>query len=143
MDGESVVRAAGCVLWRRSPSGEGIELALIYRPKWADWSWPKGKLKCGETSQQAAVREVQEETGMTCRLGTELPSAYYIDAQGRPKTVRYWTAEATGGDFEPNSEVSSLVWLNPHEAHDRLTNGRDKDLVPLLLLSLGMSRGEL
>jgi 8-oxo-dGTP diphosphatase len=140
MERASVVRAAGCVLWRRSPSGDGIELAVIFRPKWADWSWPKGKLKRNETSRRAAVREVLEETGMTCRLGAELPSAYYIDHQGRPKAVRYWAAEAIGGTFEPNDEVSALDWLTPQAARERLTRDGDKGLIPVLLATLGRLR---
>lgn len=107
-----MILAAGCLLWRRSPSGEGIELALVYRPKWADWSHPKGKLKRGEGAQEAAVREVLEETGMTCELGTELPTVRYL-VEGRPKEVRYWAAKAIHGSFEPSREVSAIAWLPP------------------------------
>ncbi|MET9384708.1 NUDIX hydrolase [Streptomyces sp. NPDC002928] len=133
---DDTVQAAGCVLWRRSPAGN-LELALVYRPKWADWSWPKGKLKRGETFEEAAHREVLEETGYTCRLGTGLPSALYIDHQGRLKEVRYWAAEATGGAFEPNDEVSDLLWLTPDEARERLTYERDQDLISLVLIVIG------
>ncbi|WP_406456898.1 NUDIX hydrolase [Streptomyces sp. NBC_01622] len=133
---ESPVRAAGCVLWRRSSAGR-VELALVYRPKWADWSWPKGKLKRGETSEEAARREVLEETGQTCRLGTELPSVGYVDHQGRPKEVRYWAAEATGGVFEPNAEVSVLRWLPPDEAGDLLTRETDRSMISLALIAVG------
>lgn len=104
------IRAAGCVLWRRSSSGDDIELALIRRPKWGDWSHPKGKLKRGEDPRQAAVRETLEETGMTCELGPELATLRYL-VDDRPKEVRYWAAEATGGSFEPNDEVDRMVWL--------------------------------
>jgi 8-oxo-dGTP diphosphatase len=136
MERASLVLAAGCVLWRRSAAGM-VELALVYRPRWDDWSWPKGKLKRGETFEEAAHREVLEETGHTCRLGTVLPSAWYIDHQGRLKEVRYWAAEATGGAFEPNDEVSDLLWLAPDEARDRLTQERDRDLIPLVLIAIG------
>ncbi|WP_329252843.1 NUDIX hydrolase [Streptomyces sp. NBC_01478] len=132
---DTTVQAAGCVLWRHRSAGE-IELALVYRPKWADWSWPKGKLKRGETFEEAARREVLEETGHTCRLGTRLPSAQYIDHHGRPKEVRYWAAEATGGTFAPNDEVSELRWLHPDEAHARLTHERDRDLISLVLIAV-------
>ncbi|MFG2579419.1 NUDIX hydrolase [Streptomyces malaysiensis] len=136
MSGGSEVRAAGCALWRHARSTAGIELALVFRPKWSDWSWPKGKLKLGETFQEAAVREVREETGMTCRLGVELLSSHYTDAQGRPKLVRYWAAEATGGAFEPNDEVTALAWLTPEAADNRLTYDRDRRLIPDLLSAL-------
>ncbi|MCX5421840.1 NUDIX hydrolase [Streptomyces sp. NBC_00078] len=133
MECASVVQAAGCVLWRRS-SAHQLELALVYRPRWADWSWPKGKLKRGETHEEAARREVLEETGHTCRLGAALPTARYIDHQNRRKEVRYWAAEATGGTFESNDEVSDLVWLRPDEARDRVTHDRDRDLISAALI---------
>lgn len=135
MNNDSAVLAAGCVLWRRSPSGHGIELALVHRPKWDDWSHPKGKLKRGEEARQGAAREVLEETGMTCDLGTELPTAFY-QVEGRPKEVRYWAAEATGGRFEPNREVDRLLWLPPAAARDRLTQPRDRLLIDALLDAL-------
>mgnify|MGYP001297137654 CR=1 FL=1 len=133
----TVVRAAGCVLWRRSPTGSGIELALVYRPKWDDWSWPKGKVGRDETARAAARREVLEETGHDCRPGPELPRVHYTDEQGRPKEVRYWVAEATGGTFRANFEVSRLVWLPPDEARDRLTYERDRALIAPALRAIG------
>lgn len=135
-----VVRAAGCVLWRRSSAGK-LELALVYRPKWADWSWPKGKLKQGETFEDAARREVLEETGHRCRLGTELPSSQYTDHRGRLKEVRYWAAEAADGAFESNDEVSDLLWLTPDEARKRLTHERDRDLISVALITIGTDDG--
>ncbi|MGB8942208.1 MAG: NUDIX hydrolase [Streptomyces sp.] len=138
----SVVLAAGCVLWRRSSSGAGVELALVYRPKWADWSHPKGKLKRGEDARDGALREVLEETGMACDLGPELPTAFYIDGQGRPKEVRYWAAEAAGGTFVPNAEVSRLVWLPPVEASELVTRERDAALISDFVAAL-RSAGEL
>ncbi|MFJ9892965.1 NUDIX hydrolase [Streptomyces sp. NPDC091280] len=133
---DTTVQAAGCVLWRHRSAGD-LELALVHRPKWDDWSWPKGKLKRGETFEEAARREVLEETGHTCRLGTRLPSARYTDHHGRPKEVRYWAAEATAGTFEPNDEVDVLVWLRPDQAHGRLTHERDRDLISLVLIAVG------
>lgn len=135
----SQVQAAGCVLWRRSATGDGIELALVYRPKWADWSLPKGKLKRGEDPQRAAVREVLEETGMHCALGPALPNSCYLDAAGRPKIVYYWAAETTGGVFRSNREVSQLVWLPPTTALEWLTHERDKELIPAALDALRLS----
>ncbi|WP_338897458.1 NUDIX hydrolase [Streptomyces sp. TG1A-60] len=130
------VRAAGCALWRRAVSGGGVELAVVHRPKWSDWSLPKGKLKRGEEARDAALREVLEETGMECALGPELPGVHYTDAQHRPKQVRYWAAEATGGTFTPNREVSRLLWLPPEAAAQRLTYERDRALVSALLDAL-------
>ncbi|MFJ9853692.1 NUDIX hydrolase [Streptomyces sp. NPDC101150] len=132
MTGEPVIRAAGCVLWRRAAAGGGIELALIRRPKWADWSHPKGKLKRGEDARQAAVRETLEETGITCELGPELPTVCYL-VDNRPKEVRYWAAEATGGTFVPNREVDRMLWLRPAAACKCLTQERDRELVSALL----------
>ncbi|MEV7190653.1 NUDIX hydrolase [Streptomyces sp. NPDC093510] len=138
--GEDVVRAAGCLLWRPAPTApHGIELALVHRPKWSDWSHPKGKLEPGETARGAAVREVLEETGMTCELGAELPTARYRDARGRPKEVRYWAAEALSGTFAPNSEVSELRWLSPDAARRQLSYDRDAELVTDLLAALTAS----
>ncbi|MFJ3232184.1 NUDIX hydrolase [Streptomyces sp. NPDC086787] len=135
----TVVRAGGCVLWRRSSSG-GVELALVFRPKWSDWSWPKGKLKKGETAHAAALREVEEETGHTCRLGPALPTARYVDHTGRNKEVSYWAAESTGGAFAPNNEVSELLWLSPDEARERLSHPRDRELIAPALAAVASDR---
>ncbi|HET6354933.1 NUDIX hydrolase [Streptomyces sp.] len=139
MNNDSVILAAGCVLWRRSAFGDGIEIALVHRPKWDDWSHPKGKLKRGEDARGGAVREVLEETGMTCDLGPELTTVWY-QVEGRPKEVRYWAAEATGGLFEPNREVDRLVWLPPADARGRLTQDRDRQLVSALLDTLHVTK---
>ncbi|MFI8996978.1 NUDIX hydrolase [Streptomyces sp. NPDC053542] len=135
MSDGTLIRAAGCVLWRRSPGAYGLEIALVHRPKYDDWSHPKGKLKRGEEAPAAAVREVAEETGMDCRLGTELSTVYY-EANGGPKEVRYWAAEACGGEFVPNDEVDRVLWLPPAEARDRLTQDRDRLLVDALMEAL-------
>ncbi|MET8678493.1 NUDIX hydrolase [Streptomyces sp. NPDC004647] len=132
------IRAAGCVLWRRSPHPEQIEIALVHRPKYDDWSHPKGKLKSREGPVQGALREVHEETGFDCVLGAALPTAYY-PARGRPKEVRYWAAEATDGHFVPNREVDRLTWLAPSAARLRLTHERDRALVDDLLNALHMA----
>ncbi|MFE0703075.1 NUDIX hydrolase [Streptomyces sp. NPDC058872] len=138
-DDRGPILAAGCVLWRPAVSGHGIEIALVFRPKWTDWSHPKGKLKRGEDARSGATREVLEETGMTCTPGVELPTVHYR-VQGRPKEVRYWAAEATGGSFAPNREVTRLLWLPPEAARSRLTQDRDKELVDALLGAHGSRR---
>ncbi|MFC0847054.1 NUDIX hydrolase [Streptomyces noboritoensis] len=134
MNRDGRVLAAGCVLWRRSPWGDGgLEICLVHRPKYDDWSHPKGKLKRGEEPLAGALREVLEETGHGCVPGARLPTAYYIDAQGRPKTVDYWAAEAGEGRFIPGDEVDRLLWLSPAAARHRLTQPRDRQLVDALL----------
>ncbi|MFI9204965.1 NUDIX hydrolase [Streptomyces sp. NPDC053048] len=133
MSDVALVRAAGCVLWRR---GDPIEIALVHRPKYDDWSWPKGKLKRGEDPLRCAVREVLEETGMRCVPGAALRTSRYV-VGGRPKEVHYWAAEAVGGAFLPNKEVDRLVWLVPSAARERLTHDRDRPLVDALLAALG------
>ncbi|WP_369377461.1 NUDIX hydrolase [Streptomyces sp. cg36] len=135
--GRATVLAAGCVLWRRSPWGDGgLEVCLVHRPKYDDWSHPKGKLKRGEEPLAGAVREVLEETGHHCVPGARLPSAHYVDAQGRPKVVDYWAAEAAEGRFEPCDEVDRLLWLPPAAARHRLTQPRDRQLLDALLDAL-------
>ncbi|WP_406452823.1 NUDIX hydrolase [Streptomyces sp. NBC_00876] len=130
------VRAAGCVLWRRAPgSAGGVELCLVHRPRYGDWSFPKGKLKRGESPRDAALREVLEETGHHCVPLSVLPMVRYI-ANGRPKEVTYWSAEATAGTFVPNREVDAVLWLPPAAARTRLTQPRDRDLLDAALRTL-------
>ncbi|GAA0651667.1 NUDIX hydrolase [Streptomyces malaysiensis subsp. malaysiensis] len=133
------VLAAGCVLWRRSPHGGRLEIALVHRPRYDDWSHPKGKLKQGEDALRGAVREVAEETGMGCAPGAVLPTLHYV-ARGRPKEVRYWAAEAVDDEtFVPNREVDRLVWLPPDMARNRLTYDHDRTLIDALLHALRRS----
>ncbi|WP_055530764.1 NUDIX hydrolase [Streptomyces graminilatus] len=124
----SPLLAAGCVLWRRSPVDGGLEICLVHRPKYDDWSHPKGHLKRGEEALAAALREVEEETGYGATVGAPLSTTEY-EVAGRPKQVLYWAAEATSGDFTPNNEVDLILWLPPEAARERLTQPRDKDLV--------------
>ncbi|MFJ8754078.1 NUDIX hydrolase [Streptomyces sp. NPDC102441] len=121
---DTPVLAAGCVLWRRSADG-GLEICLVHRPRYDDWSFPKGKLKRGETALEGALREVLEETGHRCVPGAVLPTALYT-ANGRPKEVSYWAAEAAGGAFVPNDEVDRLAWLSPGSARARLSRPGDR-----------------
>jgi 8-oxo-dGTP diphosphatase len=125
------VRAAGCVVWR--PGRAGPEVALIHRPRYDDWSFPKGKLDPGEGYVQAAVREVREETGYPVILGRRLPTQVYDVSFGGParmKRVKYWAAQAAVDvDFEPNSEVDRLEWLSVPAARAQLTRQTDRDLL--------------
>jgi 8-oxo-dGTP diphosphatase len=132
---DNTVQAAGCVLWRRSPVDGELEICLVHRPKYDDWSHPKGKLKRGEAPLAAALREVAEETGYAAAPGAELPTTRYL-ANGRPKQVRYWAAEATAGGFVPTDEVDRILWLSPVAARNRLTQPRDRTLVDALLDAL-------
>lgn len=135
---ESTVLAAGCVLWRRSPMDGELEICLVHRPKYDDWSYPKGKLKRGEDPLTGARREVEEETGYTASPGGELPTMRYL-ANGRPKQVRYWAAQAGPGAFAPNDEVDRILWLSPTAARNRLTQPRDRTLVDALLAALHLA----
>ncbi|RDS62439.1 NUDIX hydrolase [Streptomyces sp. M7] len=132
---DRTVHAAGCVLWRRSPDTGALEICLVHRPKYDDWSHPKGKLHPGEDPLAGALREVEEETGHPPRPGAELPTVRY-PVDGRPKEVRYWAAEAGPGTFTPSSEVDQVLWLTPERARDRLTQPRDRVLVDTLLALL-------
>ncbi|MFI1226927.1 MULTISPECIES: NUDIX hydrolase [unclassified Streptomyces] len=129
------VLAAGCVLWRRAPDGHGVEVCLVHRPRYDDWSFPKGKLKRGEDPRAAAVREVLEETGHHCAPDEPLPTSRY-QVDGRPKEVAYWAAEATGGSFTANDEVDRILWLAPDAARARLTQPRDGRQLTALLAAL-------
>jgi 8-oxo-dGTP diphosphatase len=122
------VRAAGGVV-----VSDG-RVAVIHRPKYDDWSLPKGKLDPGESWEQAALREVREETGVHCRLLDELPPVAYTDNRGRPKTVRYWRMEPAGdaGQID-GSEVDELRWVTPADALALLTHAHDRDLVTAAL----------
>jgi 8-oxo-dGTP diphosphatase len=118
------VRAAGCLV------RHGEKIAVIHRPRYDDWSLPKGKLDPGETFEQAAVREVAEEIGIEGELGEELPPTEYTDHKGRSKIVRYWVMDVdTVPDFTPNDEVDEVRWLPADEARALLTYTRDRDLV--------------
>jgi 8-oxo-dGTP diphosphatase len=121
------VRAAGGVVWRNGP--DGVCIAAVHRPRYDDWSLPKGKLDAGETWEACALREVDEETGLRCRLGEELPSTAYRDNKGRSKVVRYWLMEALDGDFSPNSEVDELRWMAPGQAAELMSYDRDAEIV--------------
>ena len=114
----------------RSREGGGVELCLVHRPKYDDWTLPKGKLDRGESFEEAAVREVLEETGLRCRLRQELQDVHYTDGKGRPKIVRYWLMDvAEDHGFAPNDEVDEVRWLELPAAAALLTYEHDQELV--------------
>lgn len=121
------VEAAGGVIVRDGK--RGIEVALVHRPEYDDWSLPKGKLEKGESFSEAALREVEEETGLHCKLGKELPATEYRDRKGRRKVVRYWRMKPIGGSFEVNDEVDELRWARPDDALELLAYEHDRRLV--------------
>ncbi len=104
-------------------------MLLVHRPKYDDWTLPKGKGEEGESDEDCAVREVEEETGFSCVLGSELASTAYLDPQGRPKRVRYWSMTVTSGSFAPNHEVDEIRWLPMKEASVLLTHPHDRHLL--------------
>jgi 8-oxo-dGTP diphosphatase len=104
-----------------------VEIALVHRPKYDDWSIPKGKLDSGEHPLAAAVREVWEETGFDSRVGPSLGEIRYLK-DGVPKRVRYWCLETCGGGFEPTDEVDKVMWLPPREAQQHLDPDRDREV---------------
>ncbi|HSX67350.1 NUDIX hydrolase [Nocardioides sp.] len=125
---ERPVVAAGAVVLRRR--GGLLEVLLVHRPKYDDWSFPKGKLDRGEHAAVAAVREVGEETGLAVRLGRPLDDQLYVVQGGRTKVVHYWVARALDGDdvsaYVANREVDQVVWLPAEVAEERLTYERDR-----------------
>ena len=121
------VEAAGGVVWRRSPGG--LEVLLVHRPRYDDWTLPKGKLHPGEDHPTAALREVEEETGLRCTLGPALAPSTYVDGRGRPKVVRWWAMTPGAGTFVPGPEVDEAGWLPVPEAASRLTYDRDREVL--------------
>ena len=149
--GPQVVHAAGAVLWRERRGD--LEVALVHRPRYKDWSWPKGKLDPGEPVAAAAVREVEEETGMPVVLGVPLPLLRYTLPEGGTKQVRYWAARQAGPQDAPalaarapvtpasKAEIDDLVWVRASSAVDMLT--RPTDRRPLDVVTALWSAGRL
>ncbi|HET9876131.1 MAG TPA: bifunctional NUDIX hydrolase/histidine phosphatase family protein, partial [Mycobacterium sp.] len=125
-DGGRVVHAAGAVLWRQRR--KAVEVAVIHRPRYDDWSLPKGKVDPGETEPMTAVREIYEETGHHVQLGRRLGVVSYPIQQG-VKKVRYWAARSLGGEFVAGSEVDDLVWLPVTDAMKKLEYPYDRKIL--------------
>jgi 8-oxo-dGTP diphosphatase len=120
---EGLVRAAGGVV------RQGSKILLVHRPRYDDWTFPKGKADGDEPDEDCALREVLEETGLSCRLLSELRSTTYTDARGRPKRVRYWLMEPVGGEFMSTREVDEVRWCEPTEAETLLSYDRDREVL--------------
>lgn len=121
------VTAAGAIPWRVSK--DRLEVLLIHRPRYDDWSWPKGKIDDGETIPECAVREVREEIGLTGQLGIPLPPIHYHVASGL-KVVHYWALKVNGNRLQPDGkEVDNVMWCTPEKAASLLSN--PSDLLPL------------
>lgn len=136
MAAERITTAAGGVVWRSRPRAGGpeprIEVLVVHRPSYDDWTFPKGKTDPGETLQVTAVREIGEETGVRVRLGHPLQSLSY-PVSGGTKSVSYWCARAAGADegspFVPNKEVDEIRWVRARDARSLLTYTHDVDLL--------------
>jgi 8-oxo-dGTP pyrophosphatase MutT (NUDIX family) len=128
------VRAAGGIVLRRGPQGTW-EVLLVHRPRYDDWSLPKGKADAGERDEDTALREVEEETGLRCTLGAPAGRTRYRDSKGRDKVVHYWLMEPdsadddAGGTFVPNEEVDDVRWCSVADAAGRLTYAHDRKLL--------------
>jgi 8-oxo-dGTP diphosphatase len=128
------VLAAGGVVWRRA--GGELEVVIVHRNRYNDWSLPKGKLDPGESDEQAALREVREETTIEAELGPELPSTTYLDRSGKHKRVRYWAMTVLRGEPAGAHEVDDARWVTVSQAAAQLSYTHDVDVVAALLAAL-------
>jgi 8-oxo-dGTP pyrophosphatase MutT (NUDIX family) len=131
---DGVVRAAGGIVLRRAPKG-AWQVLLVHRPRYDDWSLPKGKADHGERDEETALREVEEETGLRCTLGAPAGRTRYRDSKGRDKVVHYWLMApesdqaAADGTFVANDEVDEVRWCSVGEATEQLTYAHDRKLL--------------
>lgn len=139
------VRAGGGLVWRGIGAGAGaganvelsaVQILVVHRPRYDDWTLPKGKCDPGESYRDCALREVEEETGFVCELGDELPDVRYVDHKGRTKRVRYWVMQVNGGEFAANDEVDDVEWLPAADVAQRLSYRHDIPVVEAFLAKL-------
>ncbi len=130
-----MIRAAGGVVTR--PGEAGLEVLVVHRPRYGDWSLPKGKALRGESDEACALREVEEETGLHCELGQELAATRYHDARGRVKRVRYWLMTPVAGDLAFRHEVDDGRWLSVEDAREILSYARDVQVIGFLEAKAG------
>jgi 8-oxo-dGTP pyrophosphatase MutT (NUDIX family)/catechol 2,3-dioxygenase-like lactoylglutathione lyase family enzyme len=138
-DPSVVVHAAGGVVWRRTANG--LEVVLVHRPRYDDWTLPKGKRERDESDEAAALREVEEESRIRGRLGPELAGTTYIDRSGRTKAVRYWAMTVAGGRAGGDNEVDEATWLPLADAREALTYARDRPVLDALPVALAAVTG--
>jgi 8-oxo-dGTP diphosphatase len=131
MDVTEIVRAAGGLVCRNAAE-DVVEVVVVHRTAYDDWTFPKGKLERAESEEEAALREVEEETGLHCCLGRELGITRYRDSRGRSKTVRYWQMTPIGGALAPADGVDDARWVSLAEAPALLTYPRDVELLARL-----------
>jgi 8-oxo-dGTP pyrophosphatase MutT (NUDIX family) len=124
---EVSIRAAGGVVWREN--NRELEVLLVYREPYKDWTFPKGKVEPGESDAECALREVSEETGLECRLGPELAQTRYRDPLGRSKVVRYWAMEGSHGHAVAQNEIADVQWLRAAAAREALTWDGDRSVL--------------
>jgi 8-oxo-dGTP diphosphatase len=127
-----LIRAAGGIVIRAVANGR-FEVACIFREARGDWTFPKGKLDAGETFEQAALREVWEETGMHCEVIRFAGTTNYTHRKGKPKIVAYYLMSVATGEFAPNDEVDELVWISLEQVREHLTWDRDQELFDLVV----------
>jgi 8-oxo-dGTP diphosphatase len=130
-----LVRAGGGVVHRTNEDGD-VEVLLVHRPKYDDWTFPKGKQDRGESDVATALREVEEETGFRCALGPEVTSTSYVDRKGRSKTVWYWAMTIEDGSFTPTDEVDEIRWVTAAQARWLLSYDRDRDVLDAFVAAL-------
>ena len=134
---EIEVWAGGGVVWRRVDGR--LELLLVHRDRYDDWSFPKGKIDAGETLAECALREIEEETGLRCRPSKRLELVTYRDARDRAKGVAYWLMTVESGEFVPNDEVDACGWFDLESSRAVLTQPRDAALVDEAAALIGSS----
>ena len=126
-ESKKIVKAAGCVVFRRQSSE--LEILLAHRPRYDDWSFPKGKRDSGETDYECALREVEEEVGAKGQILGELTAVEYEIADNKHKVVRFWIMQYSEGEFTANKEVDQIRWLPWREADEMLSYDRDRVLL--------------
>lgn len=135
-----VLAGGGVLIQKGGHEKDQFFYALIHRPRYNDWSFPKGKQENDEDTLTCSLREVQEETGYKCTTVVELISTSYTDNRGRSKLVRYWLMTVKEGRFIPNDEVDSVAWLPYHLAINTLSYSRDREILESAQFAIGQNQ---